>query len=154
MAEFDTPADAMHAAEQVRDAGFTRWDVHTPYPVHGMDDAMGWGIPRSAGLRFAAACPDFWRYAMIWYMNAYDYGIPVGGKPNFSPFASFPVAYEMTILFGAFGSLFGMLFLNKLLRLHHPLLKNLRFADVTHDKFFVVIEADDPKYEEEETLRC
>ena len=88
---------------------------------------------------------------MIWYMNAYDYGIPVGGKPNFSPFASFPVAYEMTILFGAFGSLFGMLFLNKLPRLHHPLLKNLRFADVTHDKFFVVIEADDPKYEEEET---
>ena len=56
----------------------------------------------------------------------------------------------MTILFGAFGSLFGMLFLNRLPRLHHPLLKNIRFADVTHDKFFVVIEADDPKYEEDE----
>ena len=90
---------------------------------------------------------------MIWYMNAYDYGIPVGGKPNFSPFGSFPVAYEMTILFGAFGSLLGMLYLNRLPRLHHPLLKNMRFADVTHDKFFVVIEADDPKYDEEETRK-
>jgi len=90
---------------------------------------------------------------MIWYMNAYDYGIPVGGKPNFSPFGSFPVAYEMTILFGAFGSLLGMMYLNRLPRLHHPLLKNMRFADVTHDKFFVVIEVDDPKYDEEETRK-
>ena len=57
----------------------------------------------------------------------------------------------MTILLGAFGSLGGMLFLNRLPRLHHPLLKNLRFAEATHDKFYVVIEADDPKYEEEET---
>ena len=152
MAEFDTPADAMHAAETVRDAGFTRWDVHTPFPVHGMDEAMGLGNSKVGWFTFfCGLCGFFGGMLMIWYMNAYDYKIPVGGKPNFSPFGSFPVAYEMTILFGAFGSLFGMLFLNKLPRLNHPLLKNLRFADVTHDKFFLVIEADDPKYEEEET---
>ena len=57
MAEFDTPADAMHAAEQVRDAGFTRWDVHTPYPVHGMDD-MGLGNSRSAGSLSVVAFVD------------------------------------------------------------------------------------------------
>ena len=74
-------------------------------------------------------------------------------KPNFSPFGSFPVAYEMTILFGAIGSLLGMMYLNRLPRLHHPLLKNMRFADVTHDKFFVLIEVDDPKYDEEETRK-
>ena len=62
-------------------------------------------------------------------------------------FAMFPIAFSALSV----GILFGMLFLNRLPKLHHPLLKNIRFADVTHDKFFVVIEADDPKYEEEET---
>ena len=152
MAEFDTPADVLHAAEKVHAAGYTRWDTHTPFPIHGMDDAMGLKNYGVGWLTFLGGlCGFFGGMLMIWYMNSYDYGLPVGGKPNFSPFSSFPVAYEMTILFGAFGSLGGMLFLNRLPRLHHPLLKNLRFAEATHDKFYVVIEADDPKYEEEET---
>jgi hypothetical protein len=69
----------------------------------------------------------------------------------FSPFSAFPPSYELTILFGAFGALLGMLFLNRLPRLHHPLLKNRRFALATHDRFFVVIETGDPKYSETET---
>ena len=77
---------------------------------------------------------------MIWWMNAVDYPILVGGKPMFSPFIAFPPSYELTILFGAFGAILGMLFLNRLPRLHHPLLKHKRFALATHDKFFVVIE--------------
>jgi hypothetical protein len=88
---------------------------------------------------------------MIWYMNAYDYAIPVGGKPMFSPFSAFPPSYELTILLGSFGALLGMLFLNRLPRLHHPLLKHQRFALATHDRFFIVIECDDPKYSETET---
>ena len=152
MAEFENAADTMHAAEKIRDEGYTIWDVHSPFPVHGMDDAMGLDNSKVGWFTFCCGlCGFFGGMLMIWYMNAYDYGIPVGGKPNFSPFGSFPVAYEMTILSGAFGSLFGMLFLNRLPKFHHPLLKNMRFADVTHDKFFVVIEADDPKYEEEVT---
>jgi hypothetical protein len=90
---------------------------------------------------------------MIWWMNAYDYPIIVGGKPMFSPFAAFPPSYELTILFGSFGALLGMLFLNKLPRLHHPLLKHRRFALATHDKYFVVIETNDPKYSETETRK-
>jgi hypothetical protein len=66
----------------------------------------------------------------------------------FSPFSSFPPSYELTILFSAFGSLFGMMFLNRLPRLHHPLLKNRRFARVTHDRYFLVVECADPKYSE------
>jgi hypothetical protein len=88
---------------------------------------------------------------MIWFMNAIDYPIVVGGKPMFSPYSAFPPSYELTILLGAFGSLFGMLFLNRLPRLHHPLLKNKRFELVTHDRFFIVVECDDPKYSETET---
>jgi hypothetical protein len=90
---------------------------------------------------------------MIWYMNALDYPLVVGGKPMFSPYGAFPPSYELTILLGAFGALLGMLFLNRLPRLHHPLLKNRRFASVTHDRFFVVIECSDPKYSESGTLQ-
>jgi len=86
-------------------------------------------------------------------MNAYDYRIIVGGKPMFSPFSAFPPSYELTILFGAFGSLGGMLFLNRLPRLHHPLLKNKRFSLVTHDRYFIAIECDDPSYSETETRK-
>jgi hypothetical protein len=90
---------------------------------------------------------------MIWFMNALDYPIVVGGKPMFSPHSAFPPSYELTILFGAFGSLFGMLFLNRLPRLHHPLLKNKRFSLVTHDRYFVVVECEDPQYSEVETRK-
>ena len=90
---------------------------------------------------------------MIWWMNAHDYRLVVGGKPMFSPFSAFPPSYELTILFGAFGALLGMLFLNRLPRLHHPLLKHRRFGLVTHDRFFIVIECDDLKYSETETRK-
>jgi hypothetical protein len=83
---------------------------------------------------------------MIWYMNAYDFPIVIGGKPMFSPFYPFVPCFELTILFGSFGAALGMLFLNRLPRLYHPLLKHRRFAQVTHDKFYLVIEGSDPHW--------
>jgi hypothetical protein len=154
MAVFDKPEAAMHAAEKVRDAGFRRWDVFTPYPVHGMDRAMGLKNSKVGWFSFLGGVTGYTTgMIMIWFMNALDYPLIVGGKPMFSPFSAFPPSYELTILFGAFGALFGMLFLNRLPRLHHPLLKNRRFTHrgATHDKFIVVIEASDPRYREKET---
>lgn len=154
MAQYDTPADAMHAAEQVRDAGYRRWDVHTPYAVHGMDKAMGLKNSPVGWFTFLGGLTGYTGgMLMIYFMNSFDYDIVVGGKPLFSGFFAFPVSYECTILLGAFGSLFGMLIMNRLPRLHHPLLKNKRFAKVTHDKFFVVIECADPKYNEAKTRK-
>ena len=154
MAEFDTPADLMHAAEKVRDAGFRRWDVFSPYPIHGMDQAMGLKNSKVGYISFVGGVLGYTAgMVMIWWMNAVDYPIIVGGKPMFSPFGAFPPSYELTILFGSFGALLGMMFLNKLPRLHHPLLKNKRFALATHDKYFVVIEVMDPKYSESETRK-
>ncbi len=147
IAEFSQPATVLHAAAKVRDAGFTRWDVHTPFCVHGMDAAMGIRNSKVGYFSFLGGATGYTiGMLMIWWMNAYDYQIVVGGKPMFSPFFAFPVSYECTILLASFGSLGGMLFLNRLPRLHHPLLKNRRFAQVTHDKFFIVIETSDPKY--------
>ncbi|HPC59883.1 MAG TPA: DUF3341 domain-containing protein [Verrucomicrobiota bacterium] len=149
IAEFRTAADILHAAEKVRDAGYQKWDVFTPFPVHGMDRAMGLKNSKVGWFAFLGGVAGYTTgMLMIWFMNALDYPLVVGGKPMFSPFYAFPPSYELTILFGAFGSLFGMLFLNRLPRLYHPLLKNRRFALVTHDRFFLVIECADPKYSE------
>jgi len=151
MAEFDTPADIMHAAELIRDKGFTRWDVYTPFPIHGMDAAMGLGNSKVGWFAFLGGATGFTTgMLMIWWMNAVDYPIIIGGKPMFSPFGAFPPSYELTILFGAFGAILGMLVLNRLPRWYNPLLKNRRFAKVTHDKFFLVVETTDPKYSEAE----
>jgi hypothetical protein len=152
IAEFLTPADIMRAAERVRDAGFTRWDTFTPYPVHGMDKAMGLKNSRVGWFSFLGGVAGYTSgMLMIWFMNALDYPIIVGGKPMFSPFSAFPPSYELTILCGAFGALLGMLFLNRLPRLHHPLLKHRRFAGASHDKFYLVIECADPAYSERQT---
>ena len=154
IAEFTTPAATMHAAEKVRDAGFTRWDVFTPFPVHGMDRAMGLRNSKVGWFSFLGGVTGYTcGMLMIWFMNAVNYPLVVGGKPMFSPYAAFPPSYELTILFGSFGALLGMLFLNRLPRLYHPLLKNRRFSAVTHDRFFVVIECSDPKYSEKETMK-
>lgn len=154
IAEFTTAADIMHAAEKVRDGGFKRWDVFTPFPVHGMDRAMGLKNSKVGWFAFIGGVTGYaCGMLLIWFTNAIDYPIVVGGKPMFSPYSAFPPSYELTILFGAFGSLGGMLFLNRLPRLYHPLLKNKRFALTTHDRYFLVIECSDPKYSEPETLK-
>lgn len=151
IAQFDTPADIMHAAEKVRDKGFTRWDVYTPFPIHGMDGAMGLKNSPVGYFSFTGGVIGFFSgMLMIWWMNAVDYPIIIGGKPMFSPFGAFPPSYELTILLGSFGTLFGMLFLNRLPRWYNPLFKSERFKQVTHDKFFIVIETRDPKYSEVE----
>lgn len=151
LAEFDTAADILHAAVKVREAGFTRWDVFTPFPLHGMDKAMGIRSSPVGWFSFLGGATGYtFGMLMIWYMNAFDYPIVVGGKPMFSPFYSFVPCFELTILLGAFGAALGMLFLNRLPRLYHPLFKNRRFAQVTHDKFYLVIESSDPKCSETE----
>ena len=148
IAGFDTPAEIYRAAERVRDAGYTRWDCITPFPVHGLDNAMG--VKRSIVPRFSLAggitgfCTGM---AMIWYMNDFDYGLTVGGKPLFSPLFAFPVSYELTILFTGFATVLGMFFLNGLAKLYHPILKFDRIHRATSDRFFIVIEAVDPRFD-------
>lgn len=154
LAEYDTPADIMHAAEKIRDAGFRKWDVFTPFPIHGMDHAMGLKNSPVGWFGFiGGVCGYTTGMLLIWFCNAFDYPLIIGGKPLFSPWAAFPPSYELTILFTAFGSIGGMMFLNKLPRLHHPLLKHARFEKATHDKFFLVIETADAKYSEAETRK-
>ncbi|MFZ4572798.1 MAG: DUF3341 domain-containing protein [Phycisphaerales bacterium] len=156
MAEFDTPADLYHAAEMVRDAGYRNWDTHTPFPIHGMEDAMG--IKRTI-LPVLVACGGFTGatlgYLMQWWMS-HDYKMVVQGKPwghllngGWEPFV--PIVFELGILLSAFTALFGMLAMNGLPRWHHPLLKKTGFLRSSQDKFFVAIEASDPNFDPDKT---
>ena len=147
MAEFNTPGDLLRAAEKVRDAGYNRWDVFSPFPIHGIDKVMGLknslvGWVALGGGAFMFANVAF----LIWFSNAFDYPLMVGGKPMFSAPMTFVPSYIMLIMGGAFGALLGMLGLNQLPRLHHPLLDHKRFAQVSRDKFIMVIGAMDEKF--------
>jgi hypothetical protein len=152
LAEFDGPAALKTAAEKFRDADYQYWDVFTPCPIHGMDDAMGLKPSKVGWFTFLGGAAGFASgMLMIWFMNAVDFPLPVGGKPLFSPVFAFPISYELTILFGAFGSLLGMCLMNRMPKWYHPLLKNRRFRQVTHDRFFLVVERRDPKFADPRT---
>lgn len=154
LAEFESPDSLVHAAEKVRDAGYQKWDVHTPYPMHGMDAAMGLGDSRLgwivlvmglSGLATAAAL-------MIW-ANGIEYPIIIGGKPPISIPSMIPICFELTILFSALGCFFGMMSLNQLPRHHHPVFESERFKGFSTDKFFISVEAADPKFDVSQTRR-
>lgn len=147
IARFDTPAELMHAAEQVRDAGYRNWDVLSPFPIHGMDAAMGLKRSRVPRFTLAGGITGFTTGMLgIWAMNAWDYPLVVGGKPLFSPMFAFPVSYELTILLSAFGTIIGMFLLNRLPMHYHPVLKYDDVHRATDDAFYVVLEARDTKF--------
>src|SRR5580692_5205997 len=99
IATFDTTGALVRAAEAVRDAGYRRWDCITPFPIHGLDKAMGTGRSRVPRFSLAGGITGFCTgMTMIWYMDKLDYALTVGGKPFFSPLYAFPVSYELTIL--------------------------------------------------------
>lgn len=152
IAEFDTAPALFHAAEKCRDTGFTRWDCHTPLPVHGLDGAMGLKRSKVPIFTFLGGLAGFtFATVMVWYMNAHDYPLIVGGKPYFSPVFPFPIMYELTILLAAFGTLGGMFIMNLLPRHNHPIFEYEDFVRAGEDTFFVFVERSDPKFDETET---
>jgi hypothetical protein len=135
IAAFDTTADVMRAAVKVRDAGYQNWDVITPFPVHGMDGAMGLKRSRVPRFTLAGGIIGFTTgMLMVVYMNMVDYPLIVGGKPLFSPIFAFPVAYELTILFSAFGAIIGMFLLNRLPMHYHPVMPPARVKRGTRER--------------------
>jgi mono/diheme cytochrome c family protein len=152
LAEYDTPGALIAASKKVRDAGYTKWDTFTPFPVHGIDRAMGikmtilpWIV---LGAALAGLATAIW---MQWWMNAVDYPWIISGKPFWSIPANVPIMFELTVLFAAITALLAMLVLNGLPHPSHPLDFKRRFARVTDDKFFLLVQAADPKFDDEDT---
>jgi mono/diheme cytochrome c family protein len=153
MAEFENEHDLLHAAEKVRDAGYTKTDAFTPFPVHGIDHALG---IKPTILPFIVLCAGLTGLCtallMQWWMNGVDYKYIISGKPFGITPASIPVSFELTILFSAFTSVLGMLALNGLPRFSNPVFTNAKFDRATNDRFFLYVDATD-KYYNRESVR-
>ena len=153
-AEFPTAGALFNAAEKVRDSGFRKWDVHTPYPVHGMDKAMGLGKSwLSAVVLCGGVLGLLTAVVLQCYPSLWDYKLVVHGKPTtFMTVPAFmPIFFELTVLFSAFATVTALLVMNQLPRWNHPMFNWERFAKVTDNGFFLVIEARDPKFSETQT---
>lgn len=154
LAEFDNASSLYKAAEKVRDAGFKRWDCFSPYPIHGLDKAMGMKRSILPYLVFCGGLTGLLTGFLLTYgTQVVDYPTVVQAKPAniFTIPAFFPVMFELTILFSGFTVLFGLLGLMRLPRLNHPLFASRHFHRATDDAFFVAIEARDPKFSAEST---
>ena len=149
LAEFAGVPDLMVAVEECRRAGFRHWDVHSPFPVHGMNNAMGIKNTRLPLLVLGSGLTGMGlALLMQWWMNAHDYRLIISGKPFFSLPANIPVVFELTVLFAALSAFIGMLAMNALPSHHHPLFRSERFRRATQDRLFITIEARDPNYDE------
>jgi hypothetical protein len=152
LAEFETPDEIIGAAKRVRDAGFEKWDVHTPYPVHGMDTAMGLSDSRLGWIVLLCGLTGLsLAVLMIQWMNGYDYPLVIGGKPPDAYASMVPIMFELTVLLSAFGATFGMLGLNELPRHHHAVFYSQRFEAASNDRFFISIEAEDKQFDASKT---
>ena len=155
LAEFRSAHDVLHAAEKVRDAGYVRWDAHTPFPVHGMDRAMGLKDSKLGWIVLVFALTGLsGAFVMMQWMNGIDYVTVVGDKPPAAPEtlpSMVPILFELTILLSAFGAVLGMFGLNQLPRHNHPIFASDRFRLASDDRFFISIESDDPKFDLQKT---
>lgn len=153
VASFRGPAELVEAAGRLRVSGYRRFDAHSPFPIHGMDQALG--LRRSfvpvlvlVGGLLGAAGAQF----LQWYLSTAVYPLNTSGKPWNSPEAFVPITFETTILFASFAAVLGMLVLNGLPRLYHPLFQSATFTRASADGFLLTVEARDPRFDEQDTV--
>src|SRR4051812_29467091 len=150
LAEFETPGALVAAARKVKNAGYTEFDCYSPFPVHGIDDAMGIKATRLPWVIFIGGLSGLVGGAFLqWWMNAYNWPWNIAGKPAWSIPANVPIAYETTILLSVLTSFFGMWAANKLPQVWHPFFRLDRFTKVTDDGMFLGIDAADRRFEVE-----
>jgi hypothetical protein len=148
MAEFDTPSELLQATRRAYTEGYRRMDAYSPFPVHGLDKALG--LPKD---RVALVCliggilGGGGAYLLQWWINTIAYPLNIGSRPLHSWPAFLIVTFEMTVLFAGIAAFAGMLAMNGLPRPHHPVFNVDRFTAASRDRFFLCIEAADPRFE-------
>jgi hypothetical protein len=154
MAEFSTPGDVVSAARRVHEAGYRKVDAYSPYPIEELSEALGFHhspLPKivlAGGIVGAVA-----GYGLQYWVSVIDYPLNIGGRPLHSWPSFIPVTFETTILFAALGAVLGMLALNGLPEPYHPVFNVPTFALASRDRFFLCVEATDPRYDHDETWR-
>jgi hypothetical protein len=148
MGAFENPDALVEAGRRIREMGYTKLDAMSPFPVHGIDDAIGVPASKLGWLVIwfsALGCVT--AITLIWYVGAVDYRLVIGGKPFFDFSYTIPIAFELTVLFSAFASFLGMWAINGLPRLYHPSFNYSQAHRASDDLFLLVIEAEDPRFD-------
>jgi len=152
---FDDPTTLVKAAEKVRDQGWKKWDCHTPYPVHGLDEAMGL---KESPIPYICLAGGFAGAALAmftqWWMSAVDYPVRIGGKPLFSWPAFVPITFEFFVLFAALATFGAVIVFCKLGRWHSPLHDSGVMQEVTSHRFGLVLSSEDPQFKSEASARA
>ena len=152
MAEFDTAQQLIDAARSVRSAGYTHTDAFSPFPIHGLAETLGFKDRRISKLVLAGGIAGLLAgYGLEYWTQVIDLPLNIGGRPFHSWVSFIPPAFETTILFAAFTAGISMVVLNGLPRPYHPVFNVKRFNLASQDRFFLVVEAKDPKFKLEET---
>ena len=154
LAEFGDPEQVLAAAKKTHNAGYRRVEAYSPFPVHGLSEALGFSKTRLpllvliGGLLGGAG-----GYGLQYWISVIDYPLNIGGRPLHSWPAFIPVTFELAVLAAALTAVFGMLALNGLPRPHHPVFNAPRFQTASKDRFFIFIRSVDPLFDEEKTRR-
>ena len=154
MAQFDNPNDLLAAARNAFAAGYRKMDAYSPLPVHGLADALGYKRTRLPWLVFVMGIiGGVAGYALCYWTSVIDYPLNVGGRPFHSGPAFIPITFELTILFAALTSAFGMLIANGLPQPYHPVFNVSNFSRASSDMFFLCIESTDEKFDLDSTTQ-
>lgn len=152
LAQFETPERLIESAKRTREAGYSKIEAYVPYPIHGLDEALGRarsGIPLLAlAGGFAGAITA---YSLEYYCSAIGYPINIGGRPLNSWPQFMPIVFELTVLGASFAAFFGSMILNGLPHPYHPLFNVPEFKLASQTRFFLSIESDDPRFHLVET---
>jgi hypothetical protein len=153
VAEFEEPNALLAAAHRARHEGYTHVEAYSPFPIHGMAEALGnfddWRVPWFGFFGGILGC--CLGFLGLYYVNVVDYPMNVGGKPLLSWPQFMPVTYECTILFSAGTTFLSCWALNGLPKYYHPINNAKNFDRASQDRFFLLIEKTDPHYDSEET---
>lgn len=154
VAEFERPEEVLAAAKETRKAGYSHIDAYTPFPIHGMSEAIGFKDPRVQWTIFLAGLAGgVFGFLFMCWVSAVDYPHNVGGRPLISWPSFIPVTFECTVLMASFAAFFGMLAYNKLPIAHHPIFNARGFERASQDRFILCIESTDPQFDLSEARR-
>lgn len=153
-AEFDHADDLVRAANRAREAGYKLIDGYSPFPIHGLDEAIGFSDKRVPLSILGGGITGFLAgLGLTWYTSVIDYPLNIGGRPKFSWPSFFPIMYECTILLAGITAVFGCLALNGLPRPNHPVFNATNFERASQDKFFLCIERKDEAFDKVQTKK-